>query len=279
MSTDASVMVPPAAGGEADALRRLGLIGLWGAPLTVVILAASALLRLATQFEGGEAVSTLSANFEQAARMAHRLAAAGVGLLAAWAFITAYRARPVAKPVLAAVGAIVGLTLLLAVIGRYTAGYRVMPVIAMNVAGGTALACAFWFLRERAAKPRGALAALPLAALGGIVALSAVGAATSASAMHGDRAFGPAHLWLASLLAAAAILAALRHRRCGLAAAATAVLVAGQYGLGFALLASGRPLHLTLLHSAVSVLLALSLVSLAVRGGADAPARTPAPRA
>ena len=256
----------PGLGGAGDALRRLGLIGLWGAPLTVVIIATSALLRLTTQLQGGEAVSTLPPDFEHAARMAHRLAASAVGLLAAFALVTAYRARPVSREVLAAVGAVVGCTLVLAVAGRYTTGYRASAIIAINVMGGTALACAFWFLRERAAAPEAPLARLPLAALGGIVALSAVGAATSAAAMHGDRAFGPAHLYLATLLAAAALVASLRHRDCGLAAATTAALVVGQYGLGFALLASGRPIQLTLLHALVSVLLSLSLVSLVVRG-------------
>lgn len=248
-------------------LRRLGLIGAWGAPLTVAIVLASALLRLATQFHGGEAVSSLPADLEYATRMTHRIAAAGVGLLAALAFVTAYRARPLATELVAAVGAVVGLTLLLAVIGRYATGYGAMAVVAVNVMGGTALACAFWFLRERAAAPGMRLAILPLAALAGMVALSAVGAATSFARMHGDRAFGPAHLWLATLLAAVVIAAALRHRRCRLPAAATIILVTAQYGLGFALLVAGRPPFLTLPHAAISALLALALVSLAVRGG------------
>lgn len=263
----ATVMSPQL--GAGNALRRLGLIGLWGAPLTVVIVVTSALLRLATQFQGGEPVSTLPGDLEHAARMTHRLAASGVGLLAAFAFVTAYRARPVGKDLAAAVGAVMGFTLLLAVVGKYATGYGAMPVVAMNVMGGTALASAFWYLRERTALPGTPLARLPLAALAGIVGLSAVGAATSFARMHGDRAFGPAHLWLATLLAAAAIAAALRHRQCGLPAAATAILVSGQYGLGFALLVTGRPLYLTLLHAALSCLLALGLVSLAVRGRAS----------
>ena len=253
--------------GAANPLRRLGLIGLWGAPATLIIVVTSALLRLATQFHGGEPVSSLPAEVEHAARMTHRLAATGVGLLAALALVTAYRARPIAKALRVAVGAVVGLTLLLAVVGRYATGYGAMPIVALNVMGGTALACGFWFLKERAAAPDSPLALLPLAALAGIVGISAVGAATSFARMHGDRAFGAMHLWLATLLAMLAVVAALRHRSCGLPAAATAVLVTAQYGMGFALLATGRPLYLTLLHAAMSALLALGLVSLAVRGG------------
>ena len=244
----------------------LKAIGAWGALLTVVIIAASALLRLATRFEGAEAFSTLAPAVEQGARIAHRIAASGVGLLAALALYAAYRARPLRRATFAAVATVAGATLVLAVVGRYSAGYGVGAITMLNVAGGTVLACAFWWLREGADVPGGARpAALPLGALAGVVALSFVGAATSFAAMHGERAFGAVHLWLATLLAAFAFAAALYHRRRGLPAAATAVLVAWQYGLGFALLASGRPLALALLHSMLSVLLALSLVSLALR--------------
>lgn len=250
---------------------RLKTIGAWGAPLTVVIIAASALLRLATRFEEAEAVSTLAPAVEQGARIAHRIAAAAVGLLAALALLAAYRARPLPRATFAAVATVVGATLLLAVVGRYSAGYGVAAITMLNVAGGTVLACAFWWLREGDGAPAGTRPApLPLGALAGVIALSFVGAAMSFAALHGERAFGAAHLWLATLLCALVFAAALFHRRCVLPAAATAVLVVWQYALGFAVLAYGRPLALAMLHALVSVLLALSLVSLALRAGRGA---------
>ena len=71
--------------------RVLAAAGSWGAILTVTILAMSVLLRLGTEMKAGVAVSTLPADVEQCARVAHRIAAGGVGLAAALAFVAAWR--------------------------------------------------------------------------------------------------------------------------------------------------------------------------------------------
>lgn len=245
-----------------NAPRVLGAAGLWGAALTVVILAMSVLLRLGTQLQDGEAISILPGSLEHWARVAHRVAAMGVGLAAALALVAAWRAEGGARRPTRALGAVVGLTLLLAVIGRYTPGYRIDEVTVANVAGGVALAAAFWALRPRAGAAPDAVA---LSALALLLLLAALGAAGDAAAMRGSRAYGPMHLWVAGIFACLALCAAWRQRgRRGLAAA-TAVLTLSQLGLGLAVLASrgARPLALGWLHAIAACVLALLLVSLA----------------
>ena len=109
---------------------------------------------------------------------------------------------------------------------------------------------------------------MALGALVLLLALAALGAAADVSAMRGARAFGPLHLWVAAIFACLALSAAWRQRSRRLAAAATAVLTASQFALGFALLASQelRPLALGWLHAMIACALALLLVSLALRG-------------
>ena len=246
-----------------NAPRILSVSGAWGAALTILILAMSVLLRLGTELQGGEAVSTLPSGVELGARIAHRIAAMGVGVLAAFALVATWRGEAPPRPSARAVAAVIALTALLSVVGRYSPGYRVDLVTVLNVAGGVALAAAFWTLRPKGERARAdpvALAALVL-----VVALAALGAATDAHAMRGARAFGPLHLWAEGLFAGLALSAAWRHRRRRAVAAATAVLTLGQLALGFALIASRemRPLVLGWTHAMVACALALLLVSLA----------------
>ena len=244
-----------------NAPRVFGVTGVWGAAFTVVILAMSVLLRLGTQLQGGEALSTLPAGLEQWARVAHRVAAMGVGMLAALAFVAAWRGESSAPRPTLTLAAVVGLTLLLAVIGRHTPGYRVDAVTVLNVAGGVALAAAFWALRPRAEAVRDVVA---LGALGLLLLLAALGAAADAAAMRGARAFGPLHLWLAAVFACLALFASWRRRERRALAAATALLTLAQFGLGLALIASRepRPLGLGWAHAMTACVLALLLVSL-----------------
>lgn len=251
-----------------NAERTLAIAGLWGAALTVVILAMSVLLRLGTQIEAGEVVSTLPSALEQGARIAHRVAAMGVAALAALALVAALRARPV--PRRWAVACIAALTLLLAIIGRYTPGYRLDLVTIVNVVAGTALACAFWWLRapgDAAPRHSDAVAWIALALL---LALAALGAAANAAAMRGERAFGPLHLWLAAIFTLLALTAAWRRRRRRGLAIAVATLAPLQFGVGFLLVgvAGARPIALVWGHAMIACALALLLVSLAapIRG-------------
>ena len=244
--------------------RMLGTAGMWGALLTIVILAMSVLLRLGTQMEAGEAVSTLPAGVEQWARIAHRVAAMGVGILAALALVTAWKAPEPDRSRLA-VGAVVALTLVLSVVGRYSPGYRIDLVTVVNVAGGVALAAAFWSLRahERAAPREGmAWAALLL-----LVVLAALGAGADAAAMRGERAYVPLHLWIAALFTVIALTAAWRQRARRAIASAIAILTLAQVALGFALVAmpGSRALAPGWLHAMIACALALLLVSLGAR--------------
>lgn len=245
-----------------NAARTLSAAGLWGALLTLVILAMSVLLRLGTELQAGEAVSTLPAGVELWARAAHRVAAMAVGVLAALALVASWRGEAPPRPSARAVGAVIALTLVLSVIGRYTPGYRVDAVTVLNVAGGVALAAAFWALRPRGL--RGRFDPVALAALGVLLALAAVGAAVDANAMRGARAFGPLHLWMAAGFACLASWAAWRQRSRRRVATATAVLTVAQLGLGLAMLASRdlRPLALGWAHAMIACALALLLVSL-----------------
>ena len=254
-----------------NASRVLAASGLWGALLTVVILAMSVLLRLGTQLHGGEALSILPPALEQSARIAHRAAAMAVGILAALALVAAWRARADARPSAWALALVVALTVLLAVVGRHTAGYRVDFITVVNVAGGIALAAAFWALRSRAGERADAVA---LAALALLVALAALGAAADAATMRGTRAFGPLHLLVATIFTGLALWAAWRTRGRRVAAAATALLALSQFGLGFALLASrgARPLAAGWLHAMLACALALLLASLAFGRRAEHPA-------
>ena len=246
--------------------RTLSAAGLWGALLTLLILAMSVLLRLGTQIGAAEAVSTLPGDVETWARVAHRVAAMGVGVLAALALVASWRGETPPRPSARAVVAVIALTLLLSVIGRYTPGYRVDLVTVLNVAGGLALAVAFWALRPGAA---GSVPdPLAIAALALLLALAALGAAADAHAMRGARAFGPLHLWIAAIFACLALASAWRQRRRRAVAGATAILTVAQLALGLALLASRdlRPLALGWAHAMVACALALLLASLGFRG-------------
>jgi heme A synthase len=241
--------------------------------LALVILAASMFLRLTTIFgSDGQTISTLPALVENSARIAHRLAASGVGLLSVclvvlvWArrSMTARFAKPIAWIVLA--------TVVLAVIGPLTPGYRVTAVTVGNVAGGVVLLLAFWWLRESSAiDPSAGATADPLLRYAILVLLAqvATGAAASAQEMHGVRWFVYVHLG-AAILTTMFIGASLWVRRAMPAlapytAAGTGLLLV-QLVLGIALLWLGdRPIWLALIHGMLSPLMGMALVSIATR--------------
>ena len=234
-----------------NARRLLPQVGTWGALLTVVILAMTVLLRLATRIEGGEPVTTLAPDVAQWVRLAHRVAAGAVGVLAALALVAARDRHTYA---------VAGLTLLLALVGRHSAGYRVDIATVVNVAGGIALVAAFWRLRAGGPWRADLPAAVALLLL---VLLAAFGAATDAAAMRGERAFGPLHLGLGLLFAVVALAAAWRHRGQAARAAAIALLVALQVPLGLWLVASGtRPLAPGWIHAMAACVLAMLLAGL-----------------
>jgi hypothetical protein len=256
---------------RARATNLLAAAGLWGMLLTVVVLAASVFMRLTTAFDAaGEAVSTLPDAAETFARLAHRIAAMAVSILALLSAFAVVALRPVAPARLAAVGSVLALTVVLAVLGRYTTGYRIPGVTVGNVAGGMALACAFWWLREQALRadaPR--RVPLEWAALAILLVQSGLGAAASSSAMRGDFSGIPLHVALGIAAAVVAGLCARDHftlptRRLALLLALGTVVQLG-IGYGLAIAQPGRPLLAGWLHAVLATALTVGFTALAVR--------------
>ena len=252
--------------------RALAAAATTGALLTVVILATSALVRLSTHFEGGQPVTSLSVDMEIVVRLCHRAAAMAAGIAAAVSLVLVVR-MPADGRKRTAAGAIVALTVALALIGRYTPGYAHDWITMFHVMAGTLLACAFWWLRmlARAAGPievsRSAAVALAM-----LLGVSGAGAAAAAAAMHGARAFGPFHLWLATGAIGLAWIVAWRARRRAPLAAGIAALALLQGVGGFVQLGLGAAAApwAGLAHAVVAALLALALVAALDRGRAQA---------
>jgi hypothetical protein len=243
--------------------------------LTVVVLGASVFMRLTTTFDAaGEAVSTLPDAAETFARLAHRLAAMAVSILALLSAFAVMALRPVAPARMAAVGAVLALTVVLAILGRYTTGYRIPGVTVGNVAGGMALACAFWWLREQIRHPGSSLGAkLEWAALATLLAQSGLGAAASSAAMRGDFSAIPVHVVLGVAVLGIAGLCARNHwsrptRRLALLLALGTVAQLG-IGYGLAIAQPGRPLLAGWLHAVLATALTVGFASLAIRSRAS----------
>jgi hypothetical protein len=239
--------------------RRLAQSALWGAVFAVVVVAASALLRLGTRLDaGGNAVSMLPAALDSFARLAHRISASLTGLAAIGAVVLALRSRPVPCPRRAPLVAIVVATAVLAAIGRYTPGYRFLGVTVANATLGVALAAAFAWLRAQAADGRAGHARLaPFLVLGAVVVEIGLGTAASAEAMHGRLAFEPLHVALGPVVAGLAAWLAVRYRGW------IAAIAGAQLALGIALAAMGaaRGVPGEWLHAMLACALAIALAS------------------
>ena len=253
--------------------RFLGTVGLWGAILTLGVLAASVLLRLATSLDAaGNAVSQLPETVELLARLAHRIAAMGVtvlALLAAWAAVAS---RPVPPGRLIAVASVLALTVFLAVIGRYPSGYKVAGITLGNVVGGISLVSAFWWLHRQAlpGSIEARAARYAWLAFAALLAQAGLGAATSVLAMRGVRILDPLHLSMGAIVVALTVLAAWPHRKrreTGIFAFSVVLLAAFQFASGVFLAAAGaaRPLAPAWLHALTACALAMGLVSLTSR--------------
>jgi hypothetical protein len=262
---------------EALTARRLAALATAGVALTFVVVAASALLRLGTALDaGGNAASRLPATVEATARLVHRISASGVGIAALAAAIVAFASRPVPRARLAAIGAIVVLTGFLAAIGRYTPGYRFLPVTVGNALGGIALACAFMWLRMQATRSAGiegrtAVSRAATLALAIALVQAGVGTASSALAMHGVRTMEPWHVASGFVVAGIAVAVAVyRYREAGGRAARAWIfaLALAQMALGFALAAADaqRGIPGAWAHAMLACALALALTALAARG-------------
>jgi heme A synthase len=249
-------------------------IGAFGAVLALLILGASMFLRLATVFgPGDQAMSTLEPAIEQAARLVHRLSASGVAVLALGALVLSWRSRRPAMPLLQATAWVVASTVVLAVIGPLTTGYRIGMVTVANVTCGMVLLMAFWWLRESVAvlaMAPGRVDGFSWAALIAFVLHVATGAAASAWEMRGIRWPGFLHLGslvLCIVLVGSTWLAARGHPATARWRAALAGLMGAQLLAGYVLMwQESHPFWLSFLHAMLSPLLAFTLVSLVVRG-------------
>lgn len=254
--------------------RWLQPIGAFGAVLALLILGASVFLRLATVLDPGDrAISTLAPAVEQAARLLHRLSASGVAVLALGALVLSWRCRRQATPLLRIVLWIVASTVVLAVIGPLTTGYRHGAVTVANVTCGMVLLMAFWWLREYVAvvgRARMPVDGFARAALIAFVVHVGTGAAASAWEMHGIRWPGFLHLGslvLCIILVGSMGMAARGHPATARWRAALAGLMGAQLVVGYVLMwQAPHPFWLSFLHAMLAPLLAITLVSLAVRG-------------
>lgn len=247
--------------------RGLRTAATWGALLTVAVVGASALLRLASNVDGaGGVTSALPSSIEAAVRLAHRACASAVLVLALVSGWLALHTSPRARRRVVALAAIALLTLGLAAIGRYTPGYRVPFVTALNVAFGVGLAAAFWWLRADAGPSRARNGgkpswAGPLALV--TLAMAALGAGSSAAAMHGTRSMEPWHI--AGGIVLAAVLAGLTLRRATHDRFPLLPVAILQLATGYGLASGARLPVVEWTHGILAALLVLSLAGLAHR--------------
>ncbi len=184
---------------EARALRLLPRLAGACAVLVLVVVAASAYLRLAQAGFScadwpacyGQLAANQSAMALEAlsfwARVMHRLAATGVTVLVLCLVVLAYRLRLAYSRLWRLSGVALALTLFLAVLGFWTSGNRYPAITLGNLLGGMALLAILWRLRTTVpdAAPSApipptllVLAAVLLAlqvALGGLVSASFAG--------------------------------------------------------------------------------------------------------
>ena len=254
-------------------IRVLRAIGALGSILALTILGASILLRLTTVFGAdGAALSQLPSDVEKAIRMVHRLSASAVGILALVAAVLGWKNRAAVPHAVKPIVWIIAATVLLAVIGPLTPGYRFSAVTIANVVAGTVLVAACWWLRETLVVPPG-----PIATWDSMLSLTTVvvavhvglGAAASAYAVRG--AYWVAFLHTGSAMLTTLLLASiLWDRRLRPVMSVRVRVMAGLLGLQLvlgmvSLWMDVRPVALGFVHSMVSALLAAGLVSIAVR--------------
>lgn len=239
-----------------------------GVLLSLAVLAASALLRLATTLSGGVATTSLPQAIEDPVRLVHRIAAMGISGLAIWAFVLAWRARKVAPPAdraLRIATIILLLTVFLSALGPFTPGYRFDAVTVGNVAGGVALILAFqaWGWAAMKGSPRGAAPArIARWALLAFAAQVMLGALVSAQAMTQRFDALIPHILSAILVVSCAVVWWMRAPNARRALTAALLLIALQCigGSALALLAV-RPLLLAVGHAMLSPLIGMALVN------------------
>lgn len=258
-------------------LRVLQAIGAIGTILALTILGASVLLRLTTAIGAdGTALSQLTTQAENAIRLVHRLAAASVGILALAASVLGWQNRARFPAVMRPIAWIAGATVLLAVIGPLTPGYRFSPVTITNVVAGTVLVAACWWLSETLAVATRRVAfrdPMLVFTLAVFVLHVGLGAAASAYAVRGTPWVAFVHsgsAMLTTLLLGSILWDRRLHRELSALVGVMACLLAVQILLGMvSLWIEVRTVPLGFVHAMVSAVLAAGLVSIGVRDRSD----------
>ena len=257
--------------------KPLAAMGTAGAALALVILGASVLLRLSTEFDSsGVPVSTLPAAIENAVRLTHRITAASVGLIAIALTLMCWLRKAELSYAFKPAAGIVAATILLAVIGPLTPGYRYASVTIANVVGGSMLLMACWWLREASnscTRPTIGSHTTVLVALISFLSHIGTGAATSALHIRGLDWVVYVHIASAMLfLFSAGDVLWVRSRhpsKSKLAIHLTGILLL-QIAMGAILLWLDRqPVWLAVLHALISQIFAAGLVSIAMRAELD----------
>jgi hypothetical protein len=254
--------------------RTLSALATACAALVLVVVASSAWLRLAAAPcpPGGCAEFGIA----DAVRLAHRVAAMGVTVLAL--LVTALAWKPPVRPVLRAT-AVLALVLVaaLAVVGRRSAGAAPPAVLLANLLGGLTLLAACVGLAAAARAPRGRIAFAYVAAAALLAAALATGGVLATSPPAPASALGLAHRGLAwSAVAAWGLLAlgAGPSPRARLAARLVAVALLAQAVFAVAIPDASLARWLHNLLSAVALAIAVAGTQQArilSRGDAGAP--------
>ncbi|MBK6592708.1 MAG: hypothetical protein IPG23_08170 [Burkholderiales bacterium] len=260
----------PARSFTAPKTMGLHAIGSIGAVLAFTILGASILLRLTTTFAtDGATLSLLPSAIEDATRLVHRLAAAGLGVLALVAAVLCVMQRSRLPQAVKPVAWMVACTVLLAVIGPLTPGYRYHTVTITNVMAGTVLLMACWWLRVALVSALPKAKSMQPMVRGTMVLLVVhvgLGAAASAFAARGTHWVSFVHsgsAMLTLMLVGSIVWDRRGVDRLRIPVLFTAGLLVFQLVLGVsALWADGRPVWLGFVHAMLSPLLAAGLVTI-----------------
>lgn len=256
--------------------RALRTLALLGSALALLILGASLLLRLSTSLQAdGAAASSLPGEIETLTRLLHRWAASSVAVLALTALVLGWVGRRRLRHLAPPIAWVVGATVLLALIGPLTPGYRVEFITVLNVTAGVVLLMAFWWLRE-GLRAQAQAATLDRAQRVALVAFGlhvATGAAASAWSLHGVHAVVFVHV--GSLVLMVWALRRLPQPGQGVAQNHTQTL-AGLMVLqllcgAWLWYSGGHPVAVALLHALVAPVLGMVLVSALWRSAAPAP--------
>jgi hypothetical protein len=261
-----------------------------GVILLMSIIVSSAYLRLNASVpdcSGDPACAPVATGVDQqsqpagsrAVRVVHRVSAAGAGAVAMLALLLSSVSRPRIHAEVTGAVAVVTLTLILAIVGRWSKGTQLPLVTLLNLLGGMMLVALLYWLWRRTSLPAGsaqtqrtgfaATAALALAlatiALG---ALTSAGRTSPVPIVFARESLATAHLVCGSALVLLTGTLALRRGVLRSPAALAFLTASGQATLGW-MLSGERNVTFVLAHDLVAAILLLTLVA-AVQSGRGA---------